>query len=119
MESMDQACHSSNPPTNLNYDIVHSKFKVSVHKEKPNLKWNMSFGAQSKPTQEMETTTNQSKTNKTFKKRPNGDQLLEEYAHKKNKTMGTKMVPANNPTLSRGCVKKTQANQVHNDMAHA
>ncbi len=100
MESMDQACHSSNPPTNLNSDIMHSKLKVNVCKEKPNLKWNMSFGAQSKRAQEMETTTNQSKTNKTIKKKPNGDQLLEEYAHKKNKTMGTKMVLANNATLS-------------------
>ncbi len=116
MESMNQACHSSNPPTNLNSNIVHS---ISVHKEKPNLKWNMSFGAQNKPTQEMEIATNQSKTDKTIKRRPSGHQLLEEQTHKKNRKMGTKMVLVNNPTLSQGCVKKTQANQVHDDMAHA
>jgi len=73
---------------------------ISVHKKKPNLKWNMSFSAQSKLTQEMEIATNQSKTNKTSKRRPSGDQLLEEYAHKKNKKMGTKMVHVNNPTPS-------------------
>jgi hypothetical protein len=67
----------------------------------------MSFGAQSKPTQKMEITTSQSKINKTIKRRPSGYQLLEEYAHKKNRKMDTKMVPINNPTLSRGCVKKT------------
>jgi hypothetical protein len=55
----------------------------------------------------MEIATNQSKTDKTIKRRPSGYQLLEEYAHKKNRKMGTKMVHVNNPTLSRGCVKKT------------
>jgi hypothetical protein len=67
----------------------------------------MSYRAQSKPTQKMGTTTNQNKIDKIVKKRPSGDQLMEEYAHKKNKTMGTRMVFASNPTPSRGCVKKT------------
>jgi hypothetical protein len=69
METMDQACHSSNPPKNLNFDRVHSKFKVGVYKEKSNFKWNMSSSAQSKPTREMGTITKQSKTNKTIKKK--------------------------------------------------
>jgi hypothetical protein len=38
----------------------------------------MSFGAQNKATQEMEIATNQSKTDKTIKRRPSGHQLLEE-----------------------------------------
>jgi hypothetical protein len=67
----------------------------------------MSSGAQTKPTQEMGTITNQSKTDKTIKKRPSGDQLLEEYVQKKNMTIGTRMVLANNPTPSQGRVKKT------------
>jgi hypothetical protein len=50
MEAMDQACHSSNPPTNLNSNKVHSKSKVSVRKKKLDPKQNMSYGAQSKPT---------------------------------------------------------------------
>ncbi len=100
METMDQACHSSNPPTNLNFDKVHSKSKVCVHKEKLDLKRNMSSSAQSKPTQEMGTITKQTKTDKTIKKRPSQDQLLEEYAHKKNKTIGRRMVPTHNPKPS-------------------
>jgi hypothetical protein len=67
----------------------------------------MSFGAQSKPTQEMGTITNQRKTDKTIKKRPSGDQVLEEYVQKKNMTIGTRMVFANNPTPSQGRVKNT------------
>jgi hypothetical protein len=55
----------------------------------------------------MGTVTNQSKTDNIIKKKPRGDQLLEEYVHKKNMTIGTIMVPANNPTPSQGCVKKT------------
>jgi hypothetical protein len=47
----------SNPPKNLNSNRVHSKSKINVRKEKPDFKQNMSFGAQSKPTQEMGTIT--------------------------------------------------------------
>jgi hypothetical protein len=38
MENMDHACHSSNPPTNLNFNKVHSKSKVIVCKKKLDLK---------------------------------------------------------------------------------
>ncbi len=98
METMDQACHLNNPPTNLNFDRVHSKSKVCVHKEKLDLERNMSSSAQSKPTREMGTITKQTKTDKTIKKRPSQDQLLEKYAHKKNRTIGRKMVPIHNPS---------------------
>ncbi len=58
MENMDRACPSNNPLANFYFDIVHSKSKLGVHKEKLDFKWNMSYCAQSKPTQKMGTTTN-------------------------------------------------------------